>query len=60
MRRRRGGLDAIKRNEGGGVGEIGRKVGGKMRGSKRRRRGGEEEGGEGGGEEEEGRRRMGR
>ena len=33
---------------GGGVGEIGRKVGGIMRGSKRRRRGGAEEGGGGG------------
>ena len=38
-RRRRGGLDAIKRKEGEGVGIIRRKVGGKMRGSKRRRRG---------------------
>ena len=47
-------MDAMKRNE-EGVGVIGRKVGGKMRWSKRRRRGrrggGEEE------EEEEGRRR---
>ena len=46
-------LDAIKRKEEGGVGVIGRKVGGKRRGSKRRRRGREEE------EEEEGRRRGG-
>ena len=39
----------------GGVGVIGRNVGGKMRGSKRRRKGGEEEGGgEGGGEEKGG------
>ena len=36
--RRRKGVDAIKRKEGRGV--IGRKVEGKMRGSKRRRRGG--------------------
>ena len=45
-------MDAMKRKE-EGVGVIGRKVGGKMRGSKRRRRGG--------GREEEGRmgRRMG-
>ena len=43
-------MDAIKRKEGGGVGVIGRKVGGKMRGSKRRRRGGAEEGGGEGGE----------
>ena len=42
MRRRRGGLDAIKKRR-GGVGVIRRKVGGKMRGSTRRRRGGEEE-----------------
>ena len=44
-----------KKGRGGRVGVIGRKVGGKMRGSKRRRGGEEEEEGEGGG----GRRRMG-
>ena len=40
MRRRRGkcGCNETK-GGGGGVGVIGRKVGGKMRGSKRRRRG---------------------
>ena len=51
MRRRRGrcGYNQ-KKGGGGGVGEIGKKVGGKMRGSKRRRRGrGRREEGEGGG-----------
>ena len=42
-----------KKGGGEGVGVIGRKVGGKMRGSKRRRRGGRRR------EEEEGRKRMG-
>ena len=52
-----------KQRRRGGVGVIGRKVGGKMRGSKWRRRGGEGEGrgggGGGGGKEEDGWRRMG-
>ena len=39
-----GGVDAIKRKE-EGRGRCNRKIGGKMRGSKRRRKGGEEEGG---------------
>ena len=43
----------------GGVGVMGRKVGGKMRGSKMRRTGGEEEGGGGGGRRTRGRRWMG-
>ena len=56
MRRRRGRC-GCNETKGGGVGVIGRKVGGKMRRSKRRRRGRRG----GGGREEEGRmgRRMG-
>ena len=56
MRRRRRGRCGWNETKGGGVGVIGRKVGGKMRRSKRRRRGRR-----GGGREEEGRmgRRMG-
>ena len=42
MRRRRRGRCGCNQTKGGGVGAIGRKVEGKMRGSKRRRR---EEGG---------------
>ena len=50
-------MEAMKQKEEGGVGVIGRKVGGKMRGSKRRRRergggGRRRRGGEG--EEEDG------
>ena len=37
MRRRRGRCGCNQKKGGGGVGVIGRKVGGKMRGSKRRR-----------------------
>ena len=57
MRRRRRGRCGCNETKGGGVGVIGRKVGGKMRWSKRRRRGRRG----GGGREEEGRmgRRMG-
>ena len=57
MRRRRRGRYGCNETKGGGVGVIGRKVGGKMRRSKRRRRGRRG----GGGREEEGRmgRRMG-
>ena len=57
MRRRRRGRCGCNETKGGGVGVIGRKVGGKMRRSKRRRRGRRG----GGGREEEGRmgRRMG-
>ena len=54
-RRRRGGVDEIKRKVEGVVGVMGRKVGGKMRESKRRRRGREEEElKRGGGGEEDG------
>ena len=63
MRRRKGRCACNQKKEEGRVGVIGRKVGGKMRGSKRSR-GGEEEGRGGGGrggeeEGEERRRRMG-
>ena len=57
MRRRKGRCACNQKKEEGRVGVIGRKVGGKMRGSKRSRGGEEEEGRGGGGRgrEEEGR-----
>ena len=52
--RRRGRCGCNQKKGGGGVlGVIGRKVGGKMRGSKRRKRRGGEEGKGRGGEEED-------